>query len=190
MQTTRLAISEFLLLEPRVCDDECGFFYDAYSQKLFDEALGQPVTFVQDNHSRSVKGALRGLHYQLPPHAQGKLVRVTVGEIIDVAMDIRKGSPTFGQWVGETLSADNRRQLWNPPGFVHGFLVTTEEAEFQYKCTEFYAPEYEQAMHWADKAIAIAWPLEVGVEPIIYQKDGQTVSFSQTEKYGQEGARS
>jgi len=116
MKATPLAIPEVLLIEPRVFEDERGFFYESYNKKVFDEAVGYPVTFAQDNHSRSVKGALRGLHYQLPPHAQGKLVRVTEGEVFDVAVDIRKSSPTFGQWVGETLSADNRRQLWIPPG--------------------------------------------------------------------------
>lgn len=181
MKITRLAIPDVLLLEPRVFEDERGFFYESYNQKLFDEAVGQPVTFVQDNHSRSVKGTLRGLHYQLPPHAQGKLVRVTVGEVFDVAVDIRKGSPTFGQWVGETLSADNRRQLWLPPGFAHGFLVTSDEAEFQYKCTDFYAPGHERCIRWDDETLKIDWPLSSGLEPIISNKDALGMDFSEAQ---------
>ncbi|XOZ33340.1 dTDP-4-dehydrorhamnose 3,5-epimerase [Halomonadaceae bacterium KBTZ08] len=158
MKITSTRIPDVKILEPRVFEDERGFFYESYNQKVFDEAVGHPVTFVQDNHSRSVKGTLRGLHYQLPPHPQGKLVRVTVGEVFDVAVDIRKSSPTFGHWVGETLSANNRRQLWIPPGFAHGFLVTSEIAEFQYKCTDFYAPDCEASIRWDDVELRIKWP--------------------------------
>jgi len=158
LKATPLSIPDIVLVEPRIFEDERGFFYESYNQKAFDEALGYPVAFVQDNHSRSLKGTLRGLHYQLPPHPQGKLVRVTVGEVFDVAVDIRKRSPTFGQWVGATLAADNRRQLWIPPGFAHGFLVTSEVAEFQYKCTDYYAPNCEASIRWDDPQLAIDWP--------------------------------
>ncbi|MGD8913340.1 MAG: dTDP-4-dehydrorhamnose 3,5-epimerase [Candidatus Thiodiazotropha sp.] len=162
-------IPEVLLLEPSVFEDERGFFYESYNQRAFDEAVGQPVTFVQDNHSGSVKGTLRGLHYQLAPHSQGKLVRITAGEVFDVAVDIRRGSPNFGQWVGEYLSAENRRQLWIPLGFAHGFLVTSEEAEFQYKCTDFYAPDYEASIRWDDPDLSIDWPLARA--PLVSAKD-------------------
>jgi dTDP-4-dehydrorhamnose 3,5-epimerase len=162
-------IPEVLLLEPSVFEDERGFFYESYNQRAFDEAVGQPVTFVQGNHSGSVKGTLRGLHYQLAPHSQGKLVRITAGEVFDVAVDIRRGSPNFGQWVGEYLSAENRRQLWIPLGFAHGFLVTSEEAEFQYKCTDFYAPDYEASIRWDDPDLSIDWPLARA--PLVSAKD-------------------
>ncbi len=171
MKVTPLSIPDVFLLEPRVFEDDRGFFYESYNQKAFDEAVGYPVTFVQDNHSRSHKGTLRGLHYQLPPHAQAKLVRVTVGEVFDVAVDIRKGSSTFGQWVGETLSAENRRQLWIPPGFAHGFLVTSDVAEFQYKCTDFYAPDCEASIRWDDAQLSIDWP--VGGQTLVSAKDRQ-----------------
>ena len=163
------------LLEPRVFEDERGYFYESFNQKQFEEVIGYPVNFVQDNHSQSAKNTLRGLHYQLPPHAQGKLVRVTVGEVFDVAVDIRRNSPTFGQWVGEYLSAENRRQLWIPPGFAHGFLVTSELAEFQYKCTDFYAPECEGSIRWDDKEVNIDWPVEN--KPVLSRKDGEAVEF-------------
>jgi dTDP-4-dehydrorhamnose 3,5-epimerase len=178
MQSTPLAIPDVLLIEPRVFEDERGFFYESYNQKAFDAAVGYPVQFVQDNHSRSVQGTLRGLHYQLPPHAQGKLVRVTAGEVFDVAVDIRKDSPTFGQWVGETLSVGNRRQLWVPPGFAHGFLVLSEVAEFQYKCTEFYASEYEESIRWNDPELAIEWPItELLRSPLLSDKDRSAKGF-------------
>lgn len=179
MQSTPLAIPDVLLIEPRVFEDERGFFYESYNQKAFDAAVGSPVQFVQDNHSRSVKGTLRGLHYQLPPHAQGKLVRVTFGEVFDVAVDIRKNSPTFGHWVGEKLSADNKRQMWIPPGFAHGFLVTSDEAEFQYKCTDFYAPDYEASIRWDDQDLAIDWP--VMGRPLVSPKDDQAGTLGQAE---------
>lgn len=178
MKITSLSIPDVLILEPRVFEDERGFFYESYNQKAFDAAVGHSVTFVQDNHSRSVKGTLRGLHYQLPPHPQGKLVRVTVGEVFDVAVDIRRGSATFGQWVGEYLSAENRRQLWIPPGFAHGFLATSDTAELQYKCTDFYAPDCEASIHWNDADLNIDWPLAPGNEPLISAKDAQAPAFN------------
>jgi dTDP-4-dehydrorhamnose 3,5-epimerase len=158
MQTTPLAIPDVLLIEPKVFGDARGFFFESFNQKAFNEATGTNHQFVQDNHSRSTKGVLRGLHYQLPPHAQGKLVRVVQGAAFDVAVDIRKSSPTFGQWVGELLSSDNHRQLWIPPGFAHGFLVLSESADFLYKTTSYYEPQSDRGLHWADPAIGIEWP--------------------------------
>jgi len=175
MKVIDTKIPDVKLLEPRVFEDERGYFYESFNQKQFEEVIGYPVNFVQDNHSQSAKNTLRGLHYQLPPHAQGKLVRVTVGEVFDVAVDIRRNSPTFGQWVGEYLSAENRRQLWIPPGFAHGFLVTSELAEFQYKCTDFYAPECEGSIRWDDKEVNIDWPVEN--KPVLSRKDGEAVEF-------------
>jgi len=182
MQSNPTAIPDVLILEPRVFEDDRGFFYESYNQRAFDRAVGAPVRFVQDNHSRSVKGTLRGLHYQLPPHAQGKLVRVTAGEVFDVAVDIRKDSPTFGQWVGEYLSAENRRQLWIPPGFAHGFLVTSDVAEFQYKCTDFYAPDCEASIRWDDAELGILWPGEGG--PTLSEKDEQAPSLRDAPWFG------
>lgn len=181
MKVTETCIPDVKILEPRVFEDERGFFYESYNQKAFDEAIGYQVTFVQDNHSRSVRNTLRGLHYQLPPHPQGKLVRVTIGEVFDVAVDIRKHSPTLGQWVGEYLSAENRRQLWIPPGFAHGFLVTSDVAEFQYKCTDFYAPECEASIRWDDRALGIEWPLKG--QPIVSGKDQQASPFEEAELF-------
>lgn len=152
------AIPDVKIIEPRVFGDERGFFFESFSQIKFDEAVGYHVDFVQDNHSRSVKGVLRGLHYQLPPHAQGKLVRCTLGEVFDVAVDIRQSSPTFGQWVGVHLSAANKRQLWIPAGFAHGFLTLSDEAEFLYKTTAYYAPQCEGCIIWNDPALGIDWP--------------------------------
>jgi dTDP-4-dehydrorhamnose 3,5-epimerase len=182
MKVTPLAIPDVLLIEPRVFEDERGFFYESFNQQKFEEAVGRPVTFVQDNHSRSVKGVLRGLHYQVPPHAQGKLVRVTLGEVFDVAVDIRKDSPTFGQWVGECLSADNKRQLWIPEGFAHGFYVTSDIADFQYKCTDYYAPECEQGIRWDDPKLGIDWPLISGESDILVsEKDREGMAFADAE---------
>lgn len=152
-------IPDVKIIEPKVFGDERGFFFESFNQKIFEEAVGHPVTFVQDNHSKSSKGVLRGLHYQLPPHAQGKLVRCVVGEVFDVAVDIRKSSPTFGQSVGVNLSAENKRQLWIPEGFAHGFLTLSETAEFLYKTTNYYAPASEGCLMWNDEQIKIAWPL-------------------------------
>jgi dTDP-4-dehydrorhamnose 3,5-epimerase len=159
MQVQRLAIPDVLLLTPRVFEDERGFFYESFNQKVFDEAVGRKVTFVQDNHSKSAKGVLRGLHYQLPPKAQGKLVRVVRGAVFDVAVDIRRESPTFGKWVGAELSEENRAQLWIPEGFAHGFLALREGTEVLYKATDFYAPMLESVLSWSDPGTAIEWPL-------------------------------
>ena len=162
-----------LLLTPRVFGDERGFFFESWNQQAFNAAAGE-TCFVQDNHSRSSRGVLRGLHYQLPPHPQGKLVRCVLGEIFDVAVDIRRSSPTFGQWVGAVLSADNKQQLWVPAGFAHGFLTLSEQAEVLYKTTDFWSRECERAIRWDDPALAIAWPLEAlaGAEPQLSEKDG------------------
>ncbi len=186
MKITETRIPDVKLIEPKVFGDERGFFMETWNEKAFREA-GINASFVQDNHSRSVKNTLRGLHYQIK-QPQGKLVRVTRGEVFDIAVDLRSNSPTFGQWVGEYLSEDNNRILWVPPGFAHGFLVTSDTADFQYKCTDFYAPEFERAIHWADKELAIEWPLAVGMTPIVSPKDGQAVTFAQAEKYEQNGA--
>ena len=169
MNVTRLAIPDVLLLEPKVFGDARGFFYESFNQQAFAAATGCDVTFVQDNHSRSARGVLRGLHYQLPPKAQGKLVRVVAGEVFDVAVDIRHASPTFGRWVGEFLSADNKRQLWIPPGFAHGFMVLSESAEFLYKTTDYYAPALERCIQWDDPELAIDWP--AGFAPLLSAKD-------------------
>ncbi|MEO8410312.1 MAG: dTDP-4-dehydrorhamnose 3,5-epimerase, partial [Propionivibrio sp.] len=148
MKISQLAIADVLLIEPRVFGDERGFFYESFNQQAFNAAIGLDLSFVQDNHSKSARDVLRGLHYQLPPKAQGKLVRVVAGEVFDVAVDIRPGSPTLGRWVGERLSAENKRQMWLPPGLAHGFLVLSEDAEFLYKTTDYYAPECERCILW------------------------------------------
>lgn len=158
MKVTRTAIEGVLVLEPNVFGDERGFFLESFNQKSFDEAIGRHVEFVQDNHSRSARGVLRGLHYQLPPHAQGKLLRVTQGSVFDVAVDIRRASPTFAKWVGIELSGENHRQVWLPPGMAHGFLVTSESADFLYKTTDFYVPQAERAIRWDDPQLDIGWP--------------------------------
>ncbi|MFW5453804.1 dTDP-4-dehydrorhamnose 3,5-epimerase [Thioalkalivibrio sulfidiphilus] len=178
MKVTATAIPDVLLIEPDVFGDERGFFMETWQRKKFAE-IGIDYDFVQDNHSRSIKGTLRGLHYQLPPRAQGKLVRVTVGEVYDVAVDIRPGSPTFGRWVGVYLSAENRHLFWIPPGFAHGFYVTSEVAEFQYKCTDYYAPELERCIRWDDPQLSVAWPLEGS--PLVSAKDGQGLRLDQVE---------
>lgn len=169
MKVTLTAIPEVLILEPRVFGDERGFFFESFNQQAFRAATGLEVDFVQDNHSKSARYVLRGLHYQLPPKAQGKLVRVVEGEVFDVAVDLRKGSKTYGKWVGETLSAENKKQMWIPPGFAHGFLTLSDTAEFLYKTTDYYAPEHERCIRWDDPAIGIAWPLD-GV-PSLSAKD-------------------
>lgn len=170
MKVTPTPIAGVLVLEPRVFGDERGFFFESFNHKAFDAAVGQPTAFVQDNHSRSARGVLRGLHYQVEPHAQGKLVRVTQGAVFDVAVDIRRGSPTFGRWFGLELSARNHLQLWLPPGMAHGFLVTSDSADFLYKTTRYYAPEAERSIRWDDPAIAITWP-DVGGTPLLSAKD-------------------
>ena len=177
MKITPLAIPDVLLLDPRVFDDARGFFFESYNRETFRRQTGLAVDFVQDNHSRSARNVLRGLHDQLPPKAQGKLVRAVAGEVFDVAVDLRLQSPTFGRWVAEVLSAENRKQLWIPPGFAHGFLVLSEYAEFLYKTTDYYAPELERCILWNDPDLAIAWPLD-GV-PIVSSKDGMGRAFAE-----------
>ena len=158
MKVTALKISDIKLIEPEVFEDERGYFFESFNQKKFNKAIRQDIRFIQDNQSKSKKGVLRGLHYQEEPFAQGKLVRTIKGEIFDVAVDIRKDSRTYGQWVGEILSADNRKQLWIPPGFAHGFLTMTDDAEFLYKTTEFYSKEHERCIHWKNNDFDITWP--------------------------------
>lgn len=180
MKVTPLAIPDVLLIEPKVFGDERGFFFESFNQRRFEEAIGRPVQFVQDNHSRSVKHVLRGLHYQIQ-QAQGKLVRVVQGEVFDVAVDIRKSSPTFGQWVGAILSAENKQQLWIPEGFAHGFVVLSDTAEFLYKTTDYYAPAYERCILWNDATLQIQWP--AGVQPILSAKDAQGTAFAEAEVF-------
>ena len=182
MKFTPTRIPDVVLIEPKVFGDHRGFFMETWQAQVFAKA-GIAAPFVQDNHSRSAHGILRGLHYQLK-HPQGKLVRVISGEVFDVAVDIRKDSPTFGQWVGELLSADNRRMLWVPPGFAHGFYVLSDSAEFLYKCTEFYAPEHERSILWNDPTLAIAWPLPKGAEPVLSAKDANAPLLQNAEMYG------
>lgn len=177
MKVTPLAIADVLLIEPRVFGDERGFFYESFNQRAFTQATGVALPFVQDNHSKSAKGVLRGLHYQVQ-NPQGKLVRVTAGAVFDVAVDIRRGSPTFGQWVGQMLSADNKHQLWVPPGLAHGFVVLSETAEFLYKTTDYYAPEHERCIAWNDPTLAIAWP-DLGAAPKLSAKDAAGAAFLQ-----------
>lgn len=177
MKAIPLAIPDVILLEPRVFGDDRGFFFESYNRQAFRDATGVDPDFVQDNHSRSVKGVLRGLHYQLPPKAQGKLVRVTLGEVFDVAVDIRPGSATFGQWVGEVLSAENKRQMWIPPGFAHGFLTLSDSAEFLYKTTDYYSPEHERCIRWDDVNIGVRWPIVMGQQPALSGKDAQGKDF-------------
>ena len=173
MQATPLAIADVMLIEPKVFGDSRGFFYESFNQQAFDQATGVHLPFVQDNHSRSRRGVLRGLHYQLPPKAQGKLVRVVRGAVFDVAVDIRRDSPTYGQWVGVELSEENHRQLWIPPGLAHGFVVLSETADFLYKTTDTYSPAHERSIRWVDPAIGIDWPLAAhGIsEPLLSDKD-------------------
>ena len=181
MKATKLAIPEVMLFEPKVFGDERGFFFESFNQKVFEEATGVKREFVQDNHSKSQKGVLRGLHYQLAPMAQGKLVRVVQGEVFDVAVDIRKSSSTYGQWVGEVLSADNGKQLWVPEGFAHGFITLSDTAEFLYKTTNYYSPEHERCICWDDKTLGISWPKEI--KPLLSQKDEQGKAFEGTEVF-------
>ena len=167
---TATRLPEVRILEPRVFGDARGFFLESWNQRVFDEAIGQSVHFVQDNHSRSAQGVLRGMHYQLT-QPQGKLVRVVSGRVFDVAVDMRRDSPRLGQWAGVELSADNHRMLWIPPGFAHGFLVMSESADFLYKATAYYAPQDEHTLAWDDPDVAIDWPLEAGRAPQISAKD-------------------
>lgn len=176
MKVTPLSIPDVLLIEPQVFGDDRGFFYESFNQNKFEEAIKQKINFVQDNHSKSIKGVLRGLHYQLTPKAQGKLVRVIQGEVFDVAVDLRQSSPTFGKWVGEILSGDNNKQMWIPEGFAHGFLTLSDTAEFLYKTTDFYSKEHEQAIIWNDETIGIDWPMQ---EVSLSSKDSAAVSFKE-----------
>lgn len=180
MKATPLVIPDVFLIEPKVFGDERGFFFESFNQAQFEKAIGKSVQFVQDNHSRSVKNVLRGLHYQIQ-QPQGKLVRVVQGEVFDVAVDLRKSSGTFGQWVGEILSAENKRQLWIPEGFAHGFVVLSETAEFLYKATDYYAPAYERCVLWNDPATGIRWPIEGA--PQLSGKDQQGKLLAQAETF-------
>ena len=177
---TPTAIPDVLVLEPRVFGDARGFFYESFNQRDFAQATGLDVTFVQDNHSKSAQGVLRGLHYQVE-HAQGKLVRVVQGEVLDVAVDLRRSSPTFGRWVGERLSADNKKQMWVPPGFAHGFVVLSETAEFLYKTTDYWYPEHERSLLWSDPALGIDWQLTAA--PLLAAKDAAAPVLAQAEVY-------
>lgn len=170
MQAIATALPEVLILEPKVFGDARGFFMESWSEPKFREATGSDLRFVQDNHSRSSRGVLRGLHFQREPHAQGKLVRCTAGAVFDVAVDVRRSSPRFGQWVGVELTGENHRQLWIPPGFAHGFLVLSDSADFLYKTTDLYAPQAEGSVRWDDPAIGIQWP-DVGMAPALAGKD-------------------
>ena len=181
MKATRLAIPDVLLIEPKVFGDDRGFFLESFNQRAFNEATDTQYQFVQDNHSRSSCGVLRGLHYQIQ-NPQGKLVRVVNGAVFDVAVDLRKKSPTFGQWVGAELSAENRRQLWVPPGFAHGFLVLSAFADLLYKATDYYVSEYERSVAWNDPAIDVAWP-DVGVAPTLSGKDSNATSLALVEAF-------
>jgi dTDP-4-dehydrorhamnose 3,5-epimerase len=175
-------IPDVLILQPQVFGDARGFFFESFNQREFERATGlQGVQFVQDNHSQSARGVLRGLHYQIQ-HPQGKLVRVVRGEVFDVAVDLRRSSPTFGRWVGLTLSADDKRQLWIPPGFAHGFLVLSESAEFLYKTTDYWYPEHERSLRWDDPTLAIDWPLG-GQLPVLAAKDAKGASFNEAEVF-------
>ena len=180
MKVTPFAIPEVVLIEPKVFGDERGFFFESFNQARFEEAVGKKINFVQDNHSRSVKNVLRGLHYQIQ-QPQGKLVRVVQGEVFDVAVDLRKSSPTFGRWVGQVLSAENKHQLWIPEGFAHGFVVLSDTAEFLYKTTDYYAPAHERCLLWNDPVLNIQWPL--GIAPVLSAKDTQGKPFNEAEVF-------
>lgn len=184
MKATKTALPDVLLLEPKIFGDARGFFLESYNRKVFAEAAGTNPDFVQDNHSRSGRGVLRGLHYQVR-HAQGKLVRVVRGSVFDVAVDLRRSSPTFGKWAGVELSEDNQHQLWIPPGFAHGFLVLSETADFLYKTTDYYAGQHERCVAWNDPAIGIEWPLAQlgGMDPLLSAKDNQASSLAEAEVF-------
>ena len=175
------AIPDVLLIESKVFGDERGFFFESFNARAFEQVTGLKHEFVQDNHSKSAKNVLRGLHYQVAPRAQGKLVRVVQGEVFDVAVDLRKSSKTFGKWVGEILSAEKKQQIWIPPGFAHGFLTLTETAEFLYKTTDYYSPEHERSLLWSDSAIGIEWPLDRA--PILAAKDAAAKQLAEAEYF-------
>jgi len=180
MNVIQTAMPGVVIIEPKVFGDDRGFFYESYNQRSFEELTGTAPVFVQDNHSRSARGVLRGLHYQIQ-QTQGKLVRVTAGEVFDVCVDLRRSSPTFGQSVSVILSAENHRQFWVPPGFAHGFLVTSDSAEFLYKTTDYYAPQYERSLLWNDPALGIDWPLQQ--EPLLSVKDKAGVPLASAEVF-------
>lgn len=179
MKATPTAIPDVLVVEPRVFGDDRGFFFESFNAQAFAQATGFATDFVQDNHSKSARNVLRGLHYQVAPKAQGKLVRVVHGEVFDVVVDLRKNSRTFGEWVGETLSAENKKQLWIPPGFAHGFLTLSDCAELLYKTTDYYSPDHERCIRWDDPEIGIAWPLTA--TPVLSAKDFQAKPFTESE---------
>ncbi|HPH14435.1 MAG TPA: dTDP-4-dehydrorhamnose 3,5-epimerase [Burkholderiaceae bacterium] len=181
MKINACSVPDVLLIEPRVFGDDRGYFYESFNQRAFNGATGLSLTFVQDNHSKSARNVLRGLHYQIQ-QPQGKLVRVVAGEVFDVAVDFRRSSPTFGKWVGEILSEKNKRQLWVPPGFGHGFVVLSETAEFLYKTTDYYAPEHERCVVWNDPTLAIEWPLG-GAVPLLSGKDSAGLAFLQADMF-------
>ena len=180
MEVIPTKISDVLMIEPTVFGDDRGFFYESFNKKRFEEAMGIAADFVQDNHSKSTRGVLRGLHYQIK-QAQGKLVRVTSGEVLDVAVDIRRSSSTFGQWVGAILSGDNKRQFWIPEGFAHGFVVLSDTAEFLYKTTDYYAPEFERCIRWDDTELSIDW--QYNGKPLVSDKDARGVSFKEADLF-------
>ncbi len=182
MKAIPTAIADVLILEPSVFGDSRGFFLESFNRKAFGAITGLDVDFVQDNHSRSAKGILRGLHYQIR-RPQGKLVRVVRGAVFDVSVDLRRSSPTFGQWIGVELTEDNHRQLWMPPGFAHGFYVLSDRADFLYKTTDYYFPEHERSLSWNDPAIGISWPLERGTEPVVSEKDKNAAKLAQAEVF-------
>jgi len=180
MQIVEKALNGVVLLEPKVFGDERGFFMETFNECVFRELTGVTLDFVQDNHSRSARNVLRGLHYQIQ-QPQGKLVRVVSGSVFDVAVDMRRSSPTYGQWFGAELSAQNKRQLWVPPGFAHGFVVTSDTADFLYKTTDYWAPEFERSLAWNDPTVAVAWPLDG--EPLLSAKDKSGAAFGVAESY-------
>lgn len=182
MKVTPTALPGVLILEPKTFVDARGFFMESFNQREFEAAVGYAVTFVQDNHSRSQRGVLRGMHYQLPPHAQGKLVRVVRGSAFDVAVDIRRTSPSFGSWVGFTLDAVAQRQLWIPPGYAHGFMALEEDTHFLYKTTDYYARDCERAIAWDDPAIAITWP-DLGATPLLAPKDAMAPRLADAQTF-------
>ena len=183
MKVERLAIPDIVMIEPKLFGDDRGFFFESFNHKRFEEAISRRVSFVQDNHSRSVRGVLRGLHYQIK-EPQGKLVRVIAGEVFDVVVDLRKGSPTFGKWVGDILSEANKKQLWIPEGFAHGFVVLSESADFLYKTTEYYAAQYERCLAWNDPTLKIDWQIQQ--TPIVSAKDAQGLSLQEAEVFTDE----
>ena len=183
MKVTPTIIAGCLIIEPKVFVDDRGFFYESFNQRVFNQITGLDINFVQDNHSKSTKGVVRGLHYQLPPAAQGKLVRAASGAVLDVAVDIRKSSPSFGKWVAVELSSDNHKQIWLPPGLAHGFLVLSDMAEVLYKSTDFYSPTHERIICWDDLQIGIEWTLPDDMKPIVSVRDQNGVGFLQADLF-------